>query len=349
MREIDTLFDFSNVRGFFRAAEKCNGSGDCRKTELSGGTMCPSYMATRDEHHVTRARANILREFLTYSLKKNPLNHEEIYEIMDLCLSCKACKSECPSGVDVAKLKAEFLQHYYDIHGAPFRAKVIANITTLNKLWAIFLGVANAFLKTSIFRKPFMYSIGFSTKRTLPLLQPVTLKKWMKHYQQTLPKDRKKRRIYLFNDEFTNYNDTQIGIDAIRLLIYLGYDVKIPKHKESARASLSKGFLRKAKTIAEKNVSFLKDIIADETPLIGLEPSAILAFRDEYPELVSNPLKESARKIAENTWMIDEFIVREMDAGVISRDLFTGEEDTFYFMDIVSKKLWLQPNQRDGC
>lgn len=326
IRNVETIFDFSQVRGFVRAAEKCNGSGDCRKTELSGGTMCPSYMATRDEHHVTRARANILREFLTYSPKDNPLDHEEIYEIMDLCLSCKACKSECPSGVDVAKLKAEFLQHYYDIHGAPFRSKMIANITKLNRFGAIFPGLTNFFFKTGIFRKPFMSIVGFSVKRPLPLLHTVTLKKWMRHYIRTLQKDKSRRRVYLFNDEFTNYHDTPVGIDAIRLLTRLGYDVKIPKHKESARASLSKGFLKKAKALADKNVSMLKDLITEETPLIGLEPSAILAFRDEYPELVSEELKDAARKLAEDALMIDEFLVREMDAGRISRDAFTTEE-----------------------
>lgn len=325
-RDVETVFDFSQVQGFVRAAEKCNGSGDCRKTELSGGTMCPSYMATRDEHHVTRARANILREFLIYSPREDPLDHEEIYEIMDLCLSCKACKSECPSGVDVAKLKAEFLQHYYDLHSAPLRSRLIANITKLNRLGSLFSGLTNFLLKTGVFRKPFMSIIGFSSKRTLPLLHTVTLTKWMRHYVRTLQNEKGKRRVYLFNDEFTNFQDTPVGIDAIRLLTRLGYEVKIPNHKESARASLSKGFLRKAKILAEKNVSMLKDLISEESPLIGLEPSAILAFRDEYPELVGDELKEDAWKLAEYTLMIDEFLVREMDAGRINRDMFTTEE-----------------------
>jgi Fe-S oxidoreductase len=326
MREIKSVFDFSDVGGFVRATEKCNGSGDCRKTELSGGSMCPSYMATRDEHHVTRARANILREFLTYSPKENPFDHEEIYDIMDLCLSCKACKSECPSGVDVAKLKAEFLQQYYDLHGASFRSKMIANITKINRIGAVLPGLMNFFLKTGLFRKPFMALAGFSTKRKLPLLHTVTLKRWMRHYVKTLQKNVERKQVYLFNDEFTNYNDTPVGIDAIRLLTRLGYEVKIPKHKESARTYLSKGFIRKAKELAEKNVSKLKDLISEESPLIGLEPSAILTFRDEYPELVKDELKESAMKLAGNVLMIDEFLVREMDAGRISRDAFTLEE-----------------------
>ncbi len=325
-REIQTVFSFENVLGFVRASEKCNGSGDCRKTALSGGTMCPSYMATRDEHHVTRARANILREYLTYSPKDDPLDHHEIYEIMDLCLSCKACKSECPSGVDVAKLKAEFLQHYYDLHGVPFRTRMIANISKINRIGSIFPGLTNFFMKTGVFSKPFMRLAGFSTRRTLPLLHSVTMNKWMKYYTRTLKGDKNKRIVYLFNDEFTNFNDTPVGVDAVRLLTRLGYNVKIPKHRESARTYLSKGLLRKAKIIAEKNVSLLKDKISDETPLIGLEPSAILAFRDEYPDLVKEELRDASLRLAENVMMIDEFLVREMDGGRISRDLFTIEE-----------------------
>ncbi|MCU0371212.1 MAG: FAD-binding oxidoreductase, partial [Bacteroidales bacterium] len=142
-RQFDTVFDFSHDGGILRAAEKCNGSGDCRKSHLIGGTMCPSYMASKNENSTTRARANILREFLTNSEKKNPFSHKEIYDVMDLCLSCKGCKSECPSNVDIARYKAEFLQHYYDEHGTPLRALAVANITRLNRLGSIMPGVYN--------------------------------------------------------------------------------------------------------------------------------------------------------------------------------------------------------------
>ena len=131
--KFNTVFRYQN-QDVLRHAEQCNGSGDCRKTHVSGGTMCPSFMATRNEKDTTRARANILREFLTRSDKINRFDHKEIYEVMDLCLSCKACKSECPSNVDMAKLKAEFLQQYYDANGVPMRAKMIANFSTFSKL-----------------------------------------------------------------------------------------------------------------------------------------------------------------------------------------------------------------------
>ncbi|MEA3443288.1 MAG: FAD-linked oxidase C-terminal domain-containing protein [Bacteroidota bacterium] len=318
--EIETVFDFSNVGGILRAAEKCNGSGDCRKSEIIGGTMCPSYMATRDENNVTRARANILREFLTQSDKKNPFDHQEIYEIMDLCLSCKACKSECPSNVDVTKLKAEFLQHYYDSNGIPLRSRLIAYLPRLNKLATVFPQISNFIMNRAWLKN----MLGFEKSREFPLLYKTTLSKWERRNKEN--HETKNGKVYLFNDEFTNFNDTAIGIKNILLLSKLGYEVIIPKHLESGRTFLSKGLLRTAKKIARKNVLMLKDIISDETPLVGIEPSAILSFRDEYPELVGNDLRNAAEKLSENTFMIDEFLVREIEKGKISREQFSSEE-----------------------
>jgi len=322
--EIDTIFDFSNVGGIVRATEKCNGSGDCRKTEKSGGTMCPSYMATRNENDVTRARANILREFLTTSKKKNPFDHKEIKEVMDLCLSCKACKSECPSSVDVAKLKAEFLQHYYDEHGIPLRSRLIAYITEINKLASIAPSFYNLVMKNKIISSFIMNTIGFAPKRSMPLLGKQTMSKWMNNYVGKLKNNKDfKGKVYLFNDEFTNYNDTHIGITTVQLLTRLGYDVVIPKHIDSGRTYLSKGLLRKAQKIAIKNVNYLKDIITDKSPLVGIEPSAILSFRDEYPDLVGSGLKDISKDLAKNALMIDEFLKREIESGNITQDQFT--------------------------
>jgi len=326
-REIETIFDFSKVGGILRATEKCNGSGDCRKTEKSGGTMCPSYMATRNENDVTRARANILREFLTTSDKKNPFDHKEIKEVMDLCLSCKACKTECPSSVDVAKLKAEFLQHYYDAHGIPLRSRLIAYITEINKLGSMVPGIFNFFMGNKTFSSFVMRIIGFAPQRSMPLLAKKTMKQWMNKYIKELShKTDSIGKVYLFNDEFTNFNDTDIGIKAVQLLTRLGYEVVIPKHIDSGRTYLSKGLLRKAKTIAIKNVNYLKDIISDKSPLIGIEPSAILSFRDEYPELVGDKLKDIATELGKNALMIDEFLKREIENGNITKEQFTDKE-----------------------
>lgn len=321
-REIETVFRFDNGPGILRATERCNGSGDCRKSAAIGGTMCPSFQATRDERNATRARANVLREFLSRSDKKNPFDHEEIYDIMDLCLSCKACKSECPSNVDVSKLKAEFLQHYYDTNGVPIRSRMIANITAVNQLASVFPSLYNAIMKTAP-AAFFMKKVGFSTKRTLPALYKTTLDKWFKNNgNSNLESDKK---VYLFNDEFTRFNDTEIGIKTILLLNALGYKVIIPKHEESGRTFLSKGLLRKAKKIAEKNVKLLSPVITADIPLVGVEPSTILTFRDEYPELVKESLIKDAKKLAKSTFTIEEFIIKEFDAGRITKDQFTNE------------------------
>jgi len=322
-REIETIFDFSKDQGILRAAEKCNGSADCRKTEIIGGTMCPSYMATRDERSTTRARANILREYLTNSAKKNPFDHKEIYEVLDLCLSCKACKSECPSSVDVAKMKAEFLQHYYDSNGIPLRTRAIAYISSINALGSIAPEITNFFMANSFTSGIAKKILKFAPQRSIPLLSKQTLRQSFEK-QYTKPNE-SKGKVYLFADEFTNYNESEIGIKAIRLLTRLGYEVSIPDHTVSGRTFLSKGLLRTARKIANKNVELLKNIVSPETPLIGIEPSAILTFRDEYPELVSPHLRKAATNLAPNTLMFDEFIVRETEKGNINADLFTKE------------------------
>ncbi|MBE0662029.1 MAG: FAD-binding protein [Bacteroidales bacterium] len=323
VREPETIFDFSDTLGILRAAEQCNGSGDCRKTEVIGGTMCPSYMGTRDEYTTTRARANILREFLTRSNKANPYDHQEIYDIMDLCLSCKACKAECPSSVDITKYKAEFLQHWYDANGIPLRTRAIAYITSLNKLAMILPGLYNGFVKNKFTSGLLKKFLGFATDRSMPLLGKTTLKQWARRNTPKLQNPIGK--VFLFADEFTNYNDIETGKAAIRLLSLLGYEVVIPKHVESGRTFLSKGLLRSARKKAIANVTMLKDIVSENTPLIGIEPSAILTFRDEYGDLLNGELKESAKALAKNALMFDEFIMREVEAGKIDSSIFTSE------------------------
>lgn len=319
---IKTYFDFTKDESILRLAEKCSGSGDCRKTEITGGTMCPSFMATRNEKDTTRARANMLRQFLTNSTKKNRFDHEEIKEVMDLCLSCKGCKTECPSSVDVAKMKAEFLQQYYDIHGAPFRSKLIANFTKSQQLGSLVAPIYNFFAQNTFFSKIIKKVAGFAPDRSLPTVSGTTLKQWAKR-QDIIPLSRK---VYLFCDEFTDYNDTEIGIKAYKLLTQLGYQVLVPPHRESGRTYLSKGFVKEAKALAQKNTLLLKDLVSDDIPLIGIEPSAILTFRDEYLTLVDKDLQDDANRIAKNALMIDEFLVREMEKGNIHAEQFTSEK-----------------------
>ena len=326
-KQFDTLMDFSDTDGILRAAEKCNGSGDCRKTHLSGGTMCPSYMATRSERDTTRARANILREVLTRSEDENPFAHKDIKEVMDLCLSCKGCASECPSNVNVATLKAEFLHQYYQKHGVPLRSRAIANIGKLNGLGSIVPGLTNFALGNKLTSGVLKSVLGVAPERSLPLLHKKTLAKWYKQnatqLTETARKSGLKGKVYFFNDEFTQFNDVEIGIKALELLARLGYEVEIPKHEESGRAYLSKGLLREARKMAMYNVNALGDLVTEETPLVGVEPSAILGFRDEFPRLVIPELRDTAVELGKHALTLEEFLFREMEKGLITPDHFT--------------------------
>lgn len=315
--EIPTYFRFAN-QTVLQHAEQCNGSGDCRKSHLSGGTMCPSYMATKNEKDTTRARANMLREFLTHSEKPNRFDHPEIYEVLDLCLACKGCKSECPSNVDMAKLKMEFLQQYYDAHGAPFRNRLVGQFSRMTALASHTPGLYNWAVTTPWTSRLIKQLAGFSPRRSLPELQKRSLRKWLRQRPMVpAPAGSSRRQVYLFCDEFTNYNDTEVGIKAVRLLERLGYEVLVTEHPESGRAMLSKGFLKKARPIAEAQVRIFSALIGPQTPLIGLEPSAILAFRDEYPDLVAAPLREAAVALSKHVFLFEEFIALEFEQGRI--------------------------------
>ena len=317
--EIKTIIDFSDSEGILRVTEKCNGSGDCRKPISAGGTMCPSYRATKNEKDTTRARANALREFLTNSEKINKFDYEELKDVFDLCLSCKACASECPSNVDVAALKAEFLYQYQKENKPSLRTYLFANNNKYNKLGSIFPFVTNILLNNYITKK----MLGIALKRSIPKLYKTTLKRWYKNNKKKFQnQDFKNGKVYLFCDEFTNYYDVKIGIDTLELLTKLGYKVLIINHEESGRSFISKGFLEEAKQIIDKNISIFTDLISEKTPLIGIEPSAILGFRDEYLRLADD--KISAEKIAKNTFTIEEFIKKEFEKGNISASNFTS-------------------------
>ena len=317
--EIQTIQDFSDSLGILRLAEKCNGSGDCRKLPSAGGTLCPSYRATRNEKDTTRARANALREYLTNSEKDNKFNHKELYEVFELCVSCKACASECPSNVDVAALKSEFLYQYQKANGFSIRSKIFANNSKLNSLGSLLPSFTNFVVNLPFVKK----SMGVAPKREVPLLAKTTFRKWYNNKINFNGNNNNNfnGKVYLFCDEFTNYYDVSVGIDAYELLTKLGYKVEIVNHEESGRAYISKGFLEEAQAIANKNVAIFKDLISEDTPLIGIEPSAILTFRDEYLRLAKD--KESAEKISKNALTVEEFFKKEITLGNIQSKQFT--------------------------
>jgi FAD/FMN-containing dehydrogenase/Fe-S oxidoreductase len=335
VHEFKTVFDFSSTQGMLRLAEMCNGSGDCRKSSIIGGTMCPSYQASREENTTTRARANALREYLTNPHKNNPINAEVLKEILDLCLSCKGCKSECPSNVDMAKLKAEFLQHYYDKKSVPVTAWLVGNLAKIHKINAAFPYLYNGFLKNKYGSGLVKKFMGFAQQRSVPLLSKTSLRKWLRKNLEDLnskvESGPNQKEVVLFIDEFTNYLESEIGIAAVKLLHKLGYKIYTVRHMESGRTYLSKGLLRKAKQIANYNVSAFSRFADKEIAVVGIEPSAILAFRDEYPELVDPDLRETARKLAPKCMLVDEFLAKEVEEGRINRDLFSTQEKTVKF------------------
>jgi Fe-S oxidoreductase len=309
-----------------RAAEKCTGVGQCRKTHLIGGTMCPSYMATRDEQHTTRARANVLRQALADPANADPWSRPELAEVMDLCLSCKACKSECPSNVDMARLKAEWEQQRQDREGVPLRSRLVAGSAGAMRWAGMTPWLYNFAVTAPGISWLLKRGMGFSTRRSLPELPGTTLASWYRRHRHGRPRPPAPLgRVHLFCDEFTDTLDAPIGIKAVELLEALGYEVVIPAHVDSGRAQFSKGLVREARDLAVRNVERLAPVITDDAPLVGIEPSAILGFRDEYPDIVPEWLADSARALAKRTMLIDEFLAREIERGRIGPERFTQE------------------------
>lgn len=320
--EVKTLMNFDDTMGLLRLAENCNGSGDCRKTEHSSGMMCPSYHVTRDEKDSTRGRANVLREVLTESTAANKFNSEEIKQAMDLCLSCKACASECPSNVNIAVAKSEFLYQYHRSNAPSFGTKLIAKSSSYNRKASRFPGLANWFFGNRITSKILKRFGGIAPERTIP---KISTKSFSKHFRsKQYQQDTENINLWLFVDEFSNYLDAEVAIDAYELLTGLGYKVAVVDELDSARALLSKGFLDEAKTVVNENIDFLRDKVSSEQPLVGIEPSAILGFRDEFLRLAAD--SESAGKIAAHSMLIEEFLAAEIAKGNIREAQFSEEK-----------------------
>ncbi len=320
--EVKTLMDFSDSEGILKAAEKCNGSGDCRKSHTMSGGMCPSYHATKNEKDTTRGRANALREFLTQSEKPNRFDQKELKEVFDLCLSCKACASECPSNVDVATLKAEFLYQYQESNGYPLRSKLFAHNTKVNALGSKISGITNAVYGSKTLNGMLKRIAGVASERSFPKVYNFNFEKHLEKFKLKNT-DLSKKKVVLYLDEFTKYLDVEVGKDAIELLCKLGYDVEL-FYAESGRTYLSKGFLKQAKKLVSKNMTKLAPYLDKNIPIVGLEPSAILSFRDEYQRLHDD--KPQLAKLASQSFLIEEFLAHEIADGHISSDSFTEEE-----------------------
>jgi FAD/FMN-containing dehydrogenase/Fe-S oxidoreductase len=306
---LNTVFDFSADGGFLGAVEMCSGVGACRKTTT--GTMCPSYMATRDEDHSTRGRANILREAMTGKLPGG-LTSKEVYNVLDLCLECKACKAECPSRVDMAKLKYEFLQQYYDAHGTPLQARAFAYSYLTSPLGRTFAPIANKVLPLKPVRWLLEKTLGIDKRRVMPRYAEQSFEQWQREHQKSVKSDSTKPKIALFADTWTMYHESNVGISATKVLEALGYQVEHIPYQCCGRTLISKGLLREAKKLAQKNVQTLQGYVQHNIPVVGLEPSCVTAFQDDYRDLLPG---EKTEAVANHVKMIDQFLAKEWTSG----------------------------------
>lgn len=325
--QVETVFDFSKHNGFLESVELCNGSADCRKTELTGGTMCPSYMATRDEMYTTRSRANLLRELMTQREEK-AFSSPELHQSMELCLMCKGCQQECPSNVDMATYKSEYLYQRSLNEPISFAKQKMAHFSENMKLAQRFSPISN-WVVDGPFKNWVKKQMGIAKEREIPMPQKQSLFQW---YHKNHLAEKSKwlknpvKKVLFFCDEFTNYLDVQQGIQALQLLWALGYDADIISHKESGRTAISKGFLKLAAQLANENTTLFYPYVKSNTPIIGIEPSTLLTFRDEYPKLVSKELQSKAEEIKGCVYLVDEFIAQELDQGNISPNQFNDSE-----------------------
>ncbi len=310
---LPTRLDFSLDSNYAGAVEMCNGMGACRKLT---GTMCPSFMATREEEHSTRGRANLLRAALSGNLPAGTITDKRLYEAMDLCLECKACKSECESGVDMAKLKYEFLDNYYKTNKMPRRTKLFAHINRLNRLGSRFASLSNWGAGSFLGRWVSGALLGVHPNRQLPRFAPQTLPQWFNTRPPANPSRTVKGTVALFNDTFMNYNYPEIGIAAVELLEAAGYRVQLANAQCCGRPMISKGLLDEAATHARYNVDLLHAFADQGVPIIGCEPSCLLTLRDEYPEFCRNDrTRAKAHKVAEHSYLIDEFLAMLHEKG----------------------------------
>ena len=305
--ELPTVFDFSEQGGFLGAVEACTGVGACRK--VGAGTMCPSYMGTRDEDHSTRGRANVLREALTGGLPGG-VTSKDVYEVLDLCLECKACKSECPSRVDMAKLKYEWLQHYYDEHGTPLSARAMGNVGRVAPLAQALAPVSNFFLPLRPVRWLLSKAVGVDERRTLPRYAAQRFDTWFRHRPRPAPGAL--GPVALFADTWTMFNQPETGRAAVAVLERIGYQVELVPYGCCGRPQVSKGLVREAQRMARENVKTLHEYVARGVPVVGLEPSCVAAFTDDYPDLAPSP---ETTAVAKNVRMLEEFLAKEWTRG----------------------------------
>ena len=309
---VETHYDFSREGGIETAIEMCNGMAVCRK--LNSGTMCPSYMVTRDEAHSTRGRANLMREILSGKLPAEDWTGNRLHDGLDLCLECKACKAECPSNVDMAKLKYEFLAQYNDTNGTPLRSAIFGHIHKLNHLAALMPTLSNWMVERPTIRRLMDRWLGIDERRTLPQFAEQTFEAWFKKRKKSLNRvpGEPVGKVILFHDTFLNTNHPEIGKAATELLETAGYEVRLADRVCCGRPMISKGLAETARQMAGHNVRELHRWVRAGYSVVGCEPSCLLTFRDEYRDLLTGPEVE---QVADRSFLLEEFIDRETKAN----------------------------------
>jgi FAD/FMN-containing dehydrogenase/Fe-S oxidoreductase len=309
-------FDGHGMRGM---ANRCARIGACRKSEQAGRTMCPSFMATRDEQHSTRGRANALVVALSSPDPEAALGEERLYEILDLCLECKACKTECPLSVDMAALKAEFLSHYYEQHGTPLRARLFGHVRTLNKVGAALAPFSNAVARARPVRALGEILGGIDRRRALPEFHRETVPRWFhrRPVRAALSSPRRGRVIFLA-DSFTSYTEPDIGRAAIELLELAGWEVVLTEDVCCGRSLISKGLLAAARTRHAHLIAQLGPAAMEGTPIVGCEPSCVFTLKHELVDLAHGD--SGATAIAAQARMVDDLIAEAIDDGALEVD-----------------------------
>ncbi len=310
----DTTLNFSLQGGFAASVEMCSGMGVCRK-KLTG-TMCPSYMTTLEEEHSTRGRANALRAVLSGQVPREDFAGDRLYQVLDLCLECKACKAECPSNVDMAKLKYEFLSHYHQVNGMSLRTRLFTGIEYLNRLGSRLAPLSNWLIRSRAHRWLLELLAGIDRRRPLPPFAEQSFEQW---FRSRPPREEGSNgQVLLFHDTFNNFNTPSVAIAATLFLERSGYRVDLAQKECCGRPLISKGMLREAKEQARVNVERLLPFARQGIPILGLEPSCLLTLRDEYPELLGG---EEAKIVARQTFLLEEFLACEREAGRLSFDV----------------------------
>ena len=330
-RPVERYLDWSREGGLAAHVEMCNGNGFCRKET---GTMCPSYQVTREEKDCTRGRANALRAVISGALPADDFTSHHLYEVLDLCLECKGCKGECPSNVDMAKLKYEFLAQYYDAHGTPRRARFFANIAKTSRWGSRLAPLSSAIANTPIARWFNQRVYGISSRRPVPPFARQTFEAWFRGrsagvgggpWQEPAaaagsanpPGSRGK--VVLFHDTFMNHNYPSVGRAAVAVLEAAGYEVVLADKVCCGRPMLSNGLAGDARENARTNVGRLADFARSGVPIVGCEPSCLMMLRDDYLDLL--PDSDAARQVSSNTFLIEEFLLRSAAAQGAERAL----------------------------